>query len=162
GESVRPFIERGNWEIKNDTLLILQGSSDTGRTLAIGDSTLAMLDGDQNHITGPLADHFILTKKNTQSPSASDEWSGLRAKGIDFRASGNEPFWDITIDFDGKITFKVLDGDSVSAPVPKMQKDTASSARTLTVGTKPDSLTVKLYPTGCIDSMSGKVFSHGV
>ena len=162
GESARPFIERGNWEIKNDTLLILKDSSDTDRALVIGDSTLAMLDGDQNYVTGPLADHFVLTKGAAQPEAGSNRWSDLREKGIDFRASGNEPFWDAAIDFDKNITFKLLDGDSVTFAVPEMQQDTASKARTFTADTESGPIALKLYPTGCIDDMSGEFFSHGV
>lgn len=161
GKSNRPFIDHGSWKVE-DTLLVLQGDSGNTRTLAVGDSILTILDGDQKPITGSLADHYVLQKKMAPADSTRQRWTDLRKKGIDFRASGNEPFWSVQIDFDKMMTFKMLDGDSITTPVPEMQRDTASQARVLTATTESGSLTVKLYPTRCVDNMSGEVFSHGI
>lgn len=162
GKSVHPFIDQGSWKIKNDTLLILKPDDGRERALVVGDSTLTMLDGDQNYVTGPMADMFVLTLKNEKSNSNQDHWSDLRKRGVDFRASGNEPFWGVTIDFGGKMTFNQMDGDSIVVDLPEMKKDTASKARTFTAETKTGPLSVKLYPTGCVDDMSGKFFKYGV
>src|SRR5699024_8597255 len=132
------------------------------RALAVGDSTLTMLDGDRNYVTGPMAGMFVLTLKNEKSNSTQNKWSDLRKRGVDFRASGNEPFWGVTIDFGGKMTFNPMDGDSIVVNLPEMKKDTSSKARTFTANTKSGSLTIKLYPTGCVDDMSGKFFKYGV
>lgn len=160
GESNRPFTESGSWRIKSDTLLVLSGRADGPRRFAIQDGNLVVLDQKGREITGSLANHYILHEADTTKQKA--QWKDRRLRGIDFRASGNEPFWSLDIDFDKMMRFEVLDGDSLQVAVPGMTQDTASKARLLQTKAASDSLTVALYPTGCIDSMSGQLFTHRV
>lgn len=163
GRSNRPFSENGTWKIENDTLVVLQGASGDGtRHLAFNDSTLVMLGQDGKQITGSLADHYVLDRKEASTEDEAMKWTDLRDQGIDFRAAGNEPSWGLTIDFDKNISFKTMNGDSIQTPVPEMERDTASQARTLAAETESGALSVALHPTGCMDDMSGEVFTHGV
>lgn len=162
GASLHPYEENGSWEVKDDTLLILNQEGNNSRALAIGDSTLTLLDADHNYNTGPLADYYVLTEKDEEQEGNQDRWAELKEHGVDFRASGNEPFWDVTIDFDGDMTFNRMDSDSMVVDLPEMEKDTSSKARNFSVETESGPLTVKLYPTGCVDDMSGEVFNYGV
>lgn len=163
GESNRPFTEQGSWEVKSDTVIVLQGdSSKSSRRLALKDSALVMLDQEGKQITGSLADHFILDRKEASAEEDSMKWADLREQGVDFRAAGNEPSWGLTIDYDSGINFHTLGGDSIQVSVPDMKQDTASKARTFQVETESGALSVALHPTGCMDDMSGEVFTHGV
>lgn len=161
GARMRPFLEAGTWKVKSDTLLILKQEDGQKRSIAIADSTLTLLDGNQNYITGPLANNYVLTLKK-ETVQKEEQWSQLRKRGVDFRASGNEPFWGLTIDFDGTMTFYQAGGDSIVVDLPQMKQDTASKARIFTAETKAGMLIVELFPTGCIDGMSGEVFGYGV
>ncbi|MCW9707479.1 copper resistance protein NlpE N-terminal domain-containing protein [Fodinibius salsisoli] len=163
GESNRPFTESGSWSVENDTLIVLKGDSgDQARQFALDDSSLVMLDQEGNRITGSLADHYVLDLKDASDKDDSMKWAELREQGVDFRAAGNEPFWGLAIDYDSEMNFHTLGGDSIQVPVPDMEQDTASAARTLVTETESGVLTVALHPTGCIDNMSGEVFTHGV
>lgn len=86
----------------------------------------------------------------------SDQLMNKLEKGIDFVASGNEPFWSMEIDFDNNITFKVLQGDSlvVASPQPTKLMDVAATS----YRTKIDDeyLNVIIYDKPCEDNMSGK------
>lgn len=161
GESNRPFKESGSYSIQDDTLLVLKGGEES-RSFVIEDSTLVMLDNNRERVTGPLANYYILDRKEATADETGQRWADLRDQGVDFRASGNEPFWDVQIDFDEQIRFKMLEGDSIRTPVPEMEQDTSSKARLLQAETESGALTVALYPTGCMDNMSGEVFTHGV
>lgn len=164
GESSRPFSEKGTWKVENDTVVVLQGdTTDGARRLAFSDSILVLLDQEGNKISGSSADRYVLDRKDTsKEEDESMKWADLREQGIDFRAAGNEPSWGFTIDYDKQMTFRTMSGDSINTPVPDMEIDTVSKARTLTAETESGTLSVALYPTGCLDNMSGEVFTHGV
>jgi len=162
GESSRPFTDTGSYAIRDDTLLVLEGKGDKSAYFAIEDSVLVMLDQKKERITSSLAGYYILDRKESFSVRADRQWSDLRRQGVDFRATGNEPFWGTQIDFDKQINFHVLSGDSLQAPAPAMEQDTATSARLLKTETASGTLTIALYPTACMDGMSGKVFTHRV
>ena len=161
GESNRPFVDNGTWKVKKDTLLALQVDSTVDKTLAVEDSSLVMLDKNGKRVTGALADHYVLDQVDSLQQEKNN-WAELREQGVDFRAGGNEPFWSLTIDFDNQMTINVMDGDSISASVPKMKQDTASAARVMQAETESRSVRVELHPTACMDSMSGEVSSHRV
>lgn len=162
GESSRPFIDTGSYVIQGDTLLTLEGENKKSTSFVIEDSTLVMLDQKGERITGSLADHYILDRERPSATREPGQWEDLREQGVDFRAAGNEPFWSLQIDFDEQLSFSVLDGDSIRRPVPEMRQDTASSARLFQGEGKAGAVSIALYPTGCLDSMSGELFTHRV
>ena len=161
GESNRPFVDSGTWKVKDDTLLALEVDSTIDKTLAVEDSSLVMLDKNGKRVTGALADHYVLDQADSLKKEKNN-WAELREQGIDFRAGGNEPFWSLTVDFDDAMTLNIMSGDSITTAVPKMKQDTASKARVLKAETESGSVKIQLYPTACMDSMSGKVSSHRV
>lgn len=63
------FADTGRWE-KSDSLLTVKfsGRDEQQRSFKIiSDSTIRMLDGSGNVITGPLAEHYILIKSDSLS-----------------------------------------------------------------------------------------------
>lgn len=161
GESSRKFIEKGLWEVKDDTLLVLNGDSETPRLFDINSSSLTMLQADGKAVTGQLATHFILHKADSTKID-KNIWQDERDKGIDFHATGNEPFWAVSIDFEGSMLFQTMEGDTVEVPVPEMKADEQSKARVFKAKAESDSIVVSLFPVGCVDSMSGWVFDYFV
>ncbi|WP_142713838.1 copper resistance protein NlpE N-terminal domain-containing protein [Fodinibius sediminis] len=162
GKSSRPFTETGSYAIRDDSILVLEERSGGERYFMIDDSTLVMRDRNKEKITGSLAARYILNRGDRPMAGETGQWDELREQGIDFRAAGNEPFWNLEIDFDKLMRFKALDGDAVETSAPEMKKDTASRARLLMAETGQGIWKVALYPVGCLDSMSGKYFSHRV
>jgi heat shock protein HslJ/uncharacterized lipoprotein NlpE involved in copper resistance len=160
GESNRGFNEQGNWAFMNDSTIALNKGSNNVRQLRIRGARVIMLDVEGQEITGPLAGRYALTKDDSLM---TDKYQAKNVnETVDFRATGNEPFWNLEIDFDKVMKFTTLNGDSIQTPVPPMQQDTSGKARILNVKTESGSLNIQLYPTGCLDSMSGKVSDYAV
>lgn len=85
------------------------------------------------------------------------------ARGVDFRAAGNEPFWTLEIDFDRSMRFSGL------APLPTVSTGFPRAAAMLRegdatwTGEGPDGrLVVTLSADTCFDTMSGERFDHAV
>lgn len=76
-------------------------------------------------------------------------------QGIDFAATGNEPFWRLDIDFDGAMHFSVLDGPEISAPTPEGVKALDADVTRYAAETDQGSLVAQLIRQECIDNMSG-------
>ncbi|MBN2730801.1 MAG: copper resistance protein NlpE N-terminal domain-containing protein [Balneolaceae bacterium] len=158
GKSNRPFTERGTWSLQGDSLLLLNKSEEHPRKFKIKNDQLIMLNQQGNEVSGSLSRMYVLNESD--SANADIRWKDRRKRGIDFRAAGNEPSWSLDIDFDKMMTFKTLNGDSISTPIPEMSQDTASKARIWNAEVESGSLKVELYPTGCVDDMSGEVFNY--
>lgn len=92
----------------------------------------------------------------------SDQLMNKLEKGIDFIASGNEPFWSVEIDFDHHIIFKTSEGDSLVAITPKGVKPMDVAATTYRVKVGADYLNIMIFDKPCEDNMSGKEFAKTV
>jgi uncharacterized membrane protein/heat shock protein HslJ len=92
----------------------------------------------------------------------ADQLMNKLESGIDFVASGNEPFWSVDVNFDQNITFKVLEGDSISVATPKGTKLMDVAATSYRVKTDSDYFEVIIYDKSCEDGMSGKEFPKSV
>lgn len=163
GKSLYAFTDSGKWEIKNDTHLVLgSDSSSNKRMFVIEDRTLKMADQEGKAITGQLADHYELQQKSESTGTTNKKWNNLRDKGIDFRADGAESFWKLRINMDSLMTFNSDNQSLMQVAVPELQEGEHSKARILKAKTGSGSLKVKLYPTGCLDTKTRKVFPYGV
>lgn len=74
-------------------------------------------------------------------------------RGIDFAATGNEPFWSVDIDFDGSIHFKHMDGAELIVPTPRGEK--AADVTRYAVSGDNGAIIVELIRQECTDTMSG-------
>jgi uncharacterized membrane protein/heat shock protein HslJ len=79
--------------------------------------------------------------------------------GIAFRASGNEPFWNVNISENG-IVFSQLGQPKIAFPyAPPDISDTKRVYRSSTKEGPPHRIKIALHEKRCIDSMSGEHFS---
>ncbi len=75
--------------------------------------------------------------------------------GIDFIATGNEPFWGLEMSYDSFIKFTTADGDSVLVPWVegiRLQDVAATGYRAEVEGGQ---LSIVVYDEKCVDDMSG-------
>jgi len=103
-----------------------------------------------------LTNHSPTLEYGEKGPEYSDLLMAKLENGVDFVASGTEPFWSLEIDFDKRIFFKGPHGDSIQSTVPeavRLQDVAATSYRTK-VGS--DSVTVVVYDQSCVDNLTGK------
>ncbi|MEP7258835.1 MAG: META domain-containing protein [Flavitalea sp.] len=83
-------------------------------------------------------------------------------RGIDFTASGNEPFWSLEINFDKDIHFKTLTGIDTKMPVPEGLKAMDANVTRYAGQTEKGFLIVQIAKQECINDMSGKKTEYSI
>ena len=86
----------------------------------------------------------------------SDQLMNKLENGVDFIASGSEPFWSLEIDFDKRIYFKGVHGDSIQTKVPEGTRLQDVAATSFRAKNGSDNLTIIVYDQICIDNLTGK------
>jgi heat shock protein HslJ/uncharacterized membrane protein len=90
-------------------------------------------------------------------------WQKLRNRGVEFIATGNEPFWSVEINFNGKINFSTLsENEIIEVPVPSPIY--GKEGRIVRYRAFSDSAEVDLViqKMPCTDNMSGVTFENYV
>lgn len=103
-----------------------------------------------------MATEEIAVKK--PQPLTDNQYRKLNAKllsGVDFVATGNEPFWSLEIDFDKHINFTTVRGDSISTPAVKGIRLADAAATSYTTRTGAGLLNIIIYDQACVNDMSG-------
>lgn len=152
GKSVDPFVEDGNWSISSHGLLILSSGANNLKKFLIQDKSLRMLDQSGKIIQGPLAENYIVYPK-TIIPEGN--WVDQSTRGINFAATGNEPFWSLEIIFDTSIHFKIADGFEIITPFVDGENAADANVTRYRSGTDSGQLSVQISKRKCVNSMSG-------
>lgn len=161
GKSPKIFIETGNWRITQDTLLLLENADAVLKRFQITSDELIMLDLEGKRIQSAFAEMYHLRKKT--EGGGESFLREKRERGVDFIATGNEPFWSLEIDLDKSISFKTLqDSTERNTPVPAPKTTGATGAISYHAKTEAGELTVNILNTSCTDNMSGELFPHTV
>ncbi len=88
-------------------------------------------------------------------------WDEARYRGIEFRATGNEPGWALELDEGRAIRFRYGYGEHQAAtPVP--EPITSGTTTTYRARTEAHDLTLVIERRPCTDSMSGERFDSAV
>ncbi len=104
-------------------------------------------------------------RKTTVMDSAGNALLRLKEKldaGIDFTASGTEPFWSLEIDFDKQMHFKTVGGFEITTPVSEGVKAMDAQVVRYRAKTEQGEIIVQLARRECINSMSGVKFEYSV
>lgn len=91
-----------------------------------------------------------------------DKFQTQFAQGIDFIATGNEPFWRLEIDFDKFMHFKMLDGPEITTAVGEGIKAMDANVTRYTANNEKSTLTVQIQKLDCINDMSGEKLGYTV
>lgn len=156
GKSSRAFLDMGQWSIKNDSVLTTMAHGNQQQYL-FEDNSLIILNQDGKRIKGALANYYRLNKGE---PEAKKNWSNQIAEGLDFVARGNEPYWNLEIDFDKNVRFTTLESDSIVSATPTSTQE--GNTTVLTINDNEQQLIIKLSPVGCINNMSGAYSDYAV
>ena len=109
----------------------------------------------------PRAEEAIPAEDDVEGGIDSPPWRAARARGVDFRAHGQEPGWTVDIDREGVLVYSGDYGsDTVSAPTPAPRIDELEQIWTVREGTRE--VEVRVREGRCEDTMSGERFSHTV
>lgn len=149
--------QNGRWEKKGDTILLYTRNTVASRFQFKSDSLYTVFR-DGKTIGTTEMQQFILVRK--PSGTANDAWRQKGEQGIDFYAIGNEPFWNIEIDNERMILFKVADWQKpiiVPIEIPKTFRDSI-------VYIIPDSnkLRITILNEFCGDGMSDFLYEQKV
>lgn len=146
----RASIDTGMWKLENDSIIILARREK--QKFLFEDGKLYQLDQEGKRITGALADNYIL--RPVEGGGNREHLEAKAKAGVDFVASGNEPFWSLEIDLKKKMTFRTMNGDSLLTPLPPPRPNT-DSLKVYSAKTEAGQLTVTLRNSACSDDMSG-------
>jgi putative lipoprotein len=113
---------------------------------------------------GPARDgtaDSVSTDTAARPQPASAPWDDARARGVDFRAIGQEPGWMLEIDNDKSLYLLADYGEQkVTAPAPALRDSADVAIYTATSDTLR--LTVHVRAVPCADAMSGEEMTHSV
>ena len=101
----------------------------------------------------PQQDNIVANKPLALQP---DKFQTQFEQGIDFIATGNEPFWRLEIDFDKFMHFKMLDGFEITTAVGTGIKAMDANVIRYTANNDSGTLTVQIQKTACINDKSAK------
>lgn len=85
-----------------------------------------------------------------------DKYSRQAEQGIDFIASGTEPFWSLEVDFDKVMHFKTVGGFDIATPAVKGVKAMDADVTRYAAETEKGSLIIQIIKQECTNDMSGK------
>lgn len=152
------FEETGNWQMRGDTLKLLQPDSTISKKFLLDQQKVTLLDADNQQITGDLADHYVLERTGDQR-SIREHHQNLADRGFTFFANGNEPFWSVKIDSTNHIIFETPD---TAQTFGSMDSTQANDSILLKAQTGSNQITVNASQIYCQDSMSGYLFPQTV
>ncbi|MBD8488754.1 copper resistance protein NlpE N-terminal domain-containing protein [Echinicola sp. CAU 1574] len=151
---------KGNFVMDADGMITLSDkhSSDGTRQFKVNEEGILMLDKSGNPIEGSTAALYQLRSSKPENFNMK-----LKEKSfVGFKASGNEPFWSVEMDFHKNITFKPMEGEPITVPLTKPVRPQDVNAVTYRAETEKGSLQVTIFKEPCQDTMSGKEFGHRV
>lgn len=105
---------------------------------------------------------FLLILTASLQNVHADENRRMWNEGVDFHASGNEPFWMLDLDFDGSMRLRPLEAPVLSLSTPAAARAEDESVVRYDASGEEGSLVVELDAEECRDSMSGRILTHRV
>lgn len=98
----------------------------------------------------------------TDSSFAPDRFRKQFEQGIDFLATGNEPFWSIEIDFDKYMHFKIPGGIDITTPAVEGARAADADIMRYRAVTEKAELIVQIRRMECVNDMSGEKLACSV
>lgn len=164
--SVEPYVTSGKYKLTKDgKLKLLEASKDGGNSMyAVEGDSLRMLDQDGNAIDSPLANHYVLTRNKPESEPAHK--SPMLNPKIGFKATGNEPFWSVFIDFDNdkRIQFGTISQGEFKLDLPLSKSEPMPEGKGMVYYANfgEDEVYVEVLKKPCDDTMADLSFGYTV
>lgn len=151
-----PKISEGTWQRKNGKIELTQNNKSVIDLVKKEDTLFAV---NINGVVVNNSSKYSLTKRNLADNNPL--WNKKRLAGIDFVAMGNEPFWNLEIDYEKSISFKLADWKKpVIAGIEKPLINKDSTIYKLKSDTTKLSITI--FPEFCNDGMSDYLYQYKV
>ncbi len=144
-------IGSGAWRLYADSTLILAGTDDV--SLFFGGAYLEKLRAENESSKAESGEFYKLYPKTSETNPLIDLQKGTT--GIGFRATGNEPFWSLEIDFENNMTFEMMDGISITTPAVAPEEAFLEDTVQYKAETKEGTLIIDIIRQSCTNNMSG-------
>jgi heat shock protein HslJ/uncharacterized membrane protein len=113
--------------------------------------------------TDTTAQTNLANQTTTTDDSITNPWDAARARGIVFRAIGQEPGWIADVDTAGALHVIANYGsDTVATPPLRATVDTPSGRATYQSTTNAHTVTLQIKDVACHDAMSGEPMPYTV
>lgn len=152
------FQETGTWKINGDTLTLIGLEDLILKRFLVADSTVTLLNMNNEQITGDLADMYILERTGNQD-SIREHHQDLANQGYTFFATGNEPFWSLKIDSLNQAIFETPES---SINFEEVNRSSTNGEIVFEGSTDSTQITIQVRSDYCRDSMSGYLFPQTV
>lgn len=153
GKSVSPFVDNGKWSVSKDGFITVTGSDGRKSYFNMAGNQLQMLNSYRKEAESPFKEMYLLNKMEGEESAAM--YNDKMMSGIDFTASGNEPFWGLDIDFQTNISFQTADGFELNVPFVKTENPASGNNLTFFSKTAEGSIGLQVEFKKCMNSMSG-------
>lgn len=111
----------------------------------------------------PAADPAGSGPLTTEQTAPASRWDALRRRGVDFVATGSEPFWSLELTSQGQMRFRtVAAGDSLLLPLPAPNQAQDAPVLRYRAQAAAGELTVTIAQRPCPNNMSGEVLPYTV
>lgn len=158
GRTDQPLINEGKYRITRDSVIILRGKETEGMNrFAIKNGKLEMLSPLGEKIETGFPERYILTREKHERVFEE-------ITGTGFRATGNEPFWGLQIEFYNKIEFNALsvEGFEFTTTLPDPERPGDMSLVKYSAEAGNGEFQVTINREECMDTMSGELFPFKV
>lgn len=151
-------MQDSSWVFLPDTTLrVMPVQSGSGAKYQ-GSGYIYWSKGNEAILQGPTGSFLTC-----QTVPREKSWQAARIRGVDFRALGQEPGWNLEITDGGRMTYIGDYGnDSMTVKTPEQSLTNSKGSRMYEAQTESRSITVKITDKPCTDSMSGFEFPSAV
>jgi uncharacterized membrane protein len=157
GKGTQSKRTEGNWEKENGKFVLYLNSKAISEYKLAKDS-LINIKHNGTHIPDSLSRQYALFKKNITPENGS--WKKRKSEGIDIVGNGNDPFWNVEIDNEKLILFKVATSPKpVIVPIekPVITKDSTVYSVTTEGG---NVLKISIASKFCVDGVSDHIYEY--
>ncbi len=151
-----PKISEGIWVVRNHKIELTQNNKNAIDLIKKGDTLFA---ANINGVPVNNSSNYILTKRALARNNPV--WNKKRLEGINFAGVGNEPFWNLEINYEKSISFKMA---GWKKPVVTRIEKPLINRDSIIYKLKADTTmwSVIILPQFCSDGMSDYLYQYRV
>lgn len=157
-KNAKAEMNMGIWSIVKGNIVLFSGNTVIGKFEAHGD-TLLTVERQGTMLSDTAARKFALYK--TPNAAENRAWQKRKLEGIDFYGIGNEPFWNIEIDNEEMIRFRLADWKE-PVQIPAGSPVITETRISYSLSTEPKSFEITILPEFCSDGMSDYLYEYTI
>ncbi len=148
-------VTAGTWTQSADTLYLFTEDDEILKRFRYVNNQLILLQSTERN----GSDGLYALNTVGEFASITNHHKNLKDEGVNFVASGNEPFWSFRIDSDGNLNYREPDF-STSEQLEERSREQSSFE--FSIRKNSSDINIEVNEGYCIDSMSGFLFTHSL